>query len=106
MGDSIGKWEGDTLVIDTTNFTTKTQFRGSAEELHVVERISRMPDGNLLYRFTVDDPTTWDRAWTGEYPWMATTDKIYEYACHEGNHSLTNMMHGARVAEEEAKSKK
>ncbi|HZR25117.1 MAG TPA: hypothetical protein VFA59_16095 [Vicinamibacterales bacterium] len=102
MGDSIGHWEGDTLVIDTTNFTTKTQFRGASEDMHVVERITRMPDGNLRYRFTVDDPSTWDRPWTGEYPWVKSSDKIYEYACHEGNHSLTNMMHGARVAEEEA----
>jgi hypothetical protein len=105
MGDSVGKWEGDTLVIDTTNFTSKTQFRGSGENLHVVERISRTADGSLLYRFTVDDPSTWERSWTGEYPWVASNEKLYEYACHEGNHSLTNMLHGARIAEAEAKSK-
>jgi hypothetical protein len=66
MGDSVGRWEGDVLVVDTTNFTVKTQFEGSGEHLHVVERFSRLPNGNLLYQFTVDDPTTWDRAWSGE----------------------------------------
>jgi hypothetical protein len=106
MGDSIGRWEGDTLVIDTTNFTSKTQFRGSSENLHVVERISRMADGNLLYRFTVDDPTTWDRSWTGEYPWVVSNEKLYEYACAEGNYALENMLKGARLRETEEKSKK
>jgi hypothetical protein len=106
MGDSVGKWEGDALVIDTTNFTNKTQFRGSGENLHVVERLSRMADGNLLYRFTVDDPSTWDRSWTGEYPWVVSNEKLYEYACHEGNYSLENMLRGARLKETEEKSKK
>ena len=69
LGDSIGRWEGDTLVVETTNFTDKTQFRGSGENLKVTERFTRLDDGNLLYRFTVEDPTTWDRAWTGEYTW-------------------------------------
>jgi hypothetical protein len=105
MGDSVGHWEGDTLVIDTTNFTRKTQFRGASEKLHVVERISRMADGNLLYRFTVDDPDTWDRAWTGEYPWVVTHENMYEYACAEGNYALEDMLRGARLAESE-KSKK
>ena len=103
MGDSIGHWEGDTLVIDTTNFTTKTQFRGSSQNLHVVERISRMADGNLLYRFTVDDPDTWDRSWTGEYPWVVTHETLYEYACHEGNYTIGNLLRGARLAESEGK---
>ncbi len=76
-GDSVGRWDGDALVIDTTNFTDKTQFHGSSERLHVVERISRMNDKALLYRFTVEDPSTWDRPWTGEYPWVATDDLIY-----------------------------
>ena len=105
MGDSVGRWEGDTLVIDTTNFTSKTQFRGSGESLHIVERISRMADGNLLYRFTVDDPSTWDRSWTGEYPWVITNERLYEYACHEGNYALTDMLRGARVKEAEEKNK-
>ena len=106
MGDSIGKWEGETLVIDTTNFTDKTQFHGSSRDLHVVERLSRMADGNILYRFTVDDPSTWDRSWTGEYPWVVTKENLYEYACHEGNYALGDMLRGARFRETEEKSKK
>ncbi|HEX7795305.1 MAG TPA: hypothetical protein VF456_13175 [Vicinamibacterales bacterium] len=101
MGDSVGHWEGDVLVVDTTNFTVKTQFEGSGEHLHVVERFSRLPDGNLLYQFTVDDPTTWDRAWSGEYPWRPTTDNLYEYACHEGNYAMSNVLSGARQREKE-----
>ncbi|HEY2153231.1 MAG TPA: hypothetical protein VGH34_20650 [Vicinamibacterales bacterium] len=102
MGDSVGHWDGDTLVIDTTNFTDKTQFRGSSENLHVVERISRMNDRSLLYHFTVADPNTWDRPWTGEYSWTATSDQIFEYACHEANYALENVLRGARTAEKEA----
>jgi len=106
MGDSVGKWEGDTLVVDTTNFTPKTEFRGSGENLHVVERFTRADAKTLLYRFTVEDPDTWDRAWTGEYPWPATSDHLYEYACHEGNYSLGDMLRGARSAEKETGAKK
>ena len=105
-GDSIGRWEGDTLVVDTTNFTAKTQFQGSSENLHVVERMTRTGPKTLLYRFTIEDPTTWDRAWTGEYPWVATDEKLYEYACHEGNYSLANMLRGARAKEKEEAAKK
>ena len=72
MGDSVGHWEGDTLVVDTTNFTDKTRFRGSGDQLHVVERFTRTDARTLLYRFTVEDPTTWTRPWTGDYPWTAT----------------------------------
>jgi hypothetical protein len=96
MGDSVGRWEGDTLVVDTTNFTNKTRFRGSTENLHVVERFSRMDDKTLLYRFTIEDPDTWTKPWTGEYTWPATDGKIYEYACHEGNYALTDILKGAR----------
>jgi hypothetical protein len=99
LGDSVGHWEGDTLVVDTTNFTNKTQFQGSGEQLHVVERFTRTNANTLLYRFTVDDPQTWDRPWTGEYPWNATSEQIYEYACHEGNYSLGDMLRGARAQE-------
>ena len=99
MGDSVGHWEGDTLVIDTTNFTAKTRFRGSTENLHVVERLTRMNDKTLLYRFTVDDPDTWDRPWTGEMTWPATNQPILEYACHEGNYALGDVMRGARKQE-------
>jgi hypothetical protein len=106
MGDSVGHWEGDTLVIDTTNFTDKTQFQGASDQLHVVERLSRSDANNLLYRFTVEDPTTWERSFTGEYPWVGTDELLYEYACHEGNYALENMLHGARVNEAEEAAKK
>jgi len=101
MGDSVGHWEGDTLVIDTTNFTHKTRFRGSTENLHVVERLKRIDDKTLLYRFTVEDPDTWDRPWTGEMTWPATDQPIYEYACHEGNYAFGDVMRGARKQEAE-----
>jgi hypothetical protein len=109
MGDSVGRWEGDTLVVDTTNFTAKTQFQGSSENLHVVERFTRVDPKTILYRFTVDDPSTWDRSFTGEYPWNLTSEHLYEYACHEGNYSLPGMLRGARQKEADdaaAKSKK
>jgi len=106
MGDSVSHWEGDTLVIDTTNFTGKTRFRGSTENLHVVERLRRMDDRTLLYRFTVEDPDTWDRPWTGEMTWPATNQPIFEYACHEGNYALGDVLRGARKQEaEEAAAK-
>src|SRR5262245_18724706 len=102
MGDSIGWWEGDTLVIETTNFTNKTRYSGTTENLKVTERISRMSDGNLLYRFTIDDPATFTRPWSGEYPWRRTEAQLFEYACHEGNHAMGNIMRGARLLEKEA----
>ena len=107
MGDSVGRWDGDTLVVDTTNFTSKTRYNGSGEQLHVVERFTRTDANTVLYRFTVEDPTTWDRSWTGEYPWRATDEKLYEYACHEGNYSLGGMLRGARQKEaDDAAAKK
>ena len=99
MGDSIGRWEGDTLVVETTNFTAKTRFRGSSETLKVTERFSRLDAKTLLYRFTVEDPDTWSRAWTGEYTWPATGALVYEYACHEANYALGNILRGARQRE-------
>jgi hypothetical protein len=105
MGDSVGHWEGDTLVVDTTNFTAKTRFRGSTENLHVIERFTRVDDRHLLYRFTIDDPETWTRPWTGEYTWPATASHIYEYACHEANYSLPDILKGARLREKEAAAK-
>jgi hypothetical protein len=101
MGDSVGHWEGDTLVVDTTNFNDKTRFRGSTENLHVIERFTRVDASTLLYRFTVEDPETWDRPWTGEYTWPATDKPIYEYACHEGNYALGDILRGARREEAE-----
>ena len=105
LGDSIGRWEGDTLVVETTNFTGKTQFRGSGENLKVTERFTRLQDGNLFYRFTVEDPTTWDRPWTGEYTWNVSTEPIYEYACHEANYALEGVLKGARLLDAEAAKK-
>jgi hypothetical protein len=105
MGDSVGHWDGDTLVIDTTNFNDKTRFHGATENLHVVERLSRLDANTLLYRFTVDDPDTWDRSWTGETVWPLTNQPIYEYACHEGNYALGDVMRGARRLEAEEASK-
>jgi len=101
MGDSVGHWEGDTLVVDTTNFNDKTRFRGSMENLHVVERFTRVDANTLLYRFTIEDPDTWDRPWSGEYTWPATDKPIYEYACHEGNYALASVLRGARRQEAE-----
>jgi hypothetical protein len=105
MGDSVGHWDGDTLVVDTTNFNDKTRFRGSTEDLHVVERFTRLDSRTLLYRFTVEDPDTWDRPWTGEFAWPATDEPIYEYACHEANYALGDILRGARLRESEAAAK-
>jgi hypothetical protein len=106
MGDSVGHWDGDTLVVDTTNYTGKTQFQGSSDHLHVVERFTRVDPNTLLYRFTIEDPLTWDRSWTGEYPWVMSNERIFEYACHEGNYALENMLRGARAKEAEDAGKK
>jgi len=102
-GDSRGHWEGDTLVIDTTNFTASNPFRGSSDKLHVVERFTRTDADTVLYRFTVEDPTTWDKPWTAEIPWTKIAGPIYEFACHEGNYALANTLRGVRVDEEDAK---
>lgn len=101
LGDSIGHWEGDTLVVETTNFTNKTRFRGSSEHLRVVERFKRLDGNSLLYQFTVEDPATWPRPWTGEYTWATTDEKMYEYACHENNYALGGILRGARIEEAE-----
>jgi hypothetical protein len=103
FGDSIGHWEGDTLVVDTTNFTDSTRFRGSSENLHVVERFSRVGPNAILYKVTIDDPATFAKAWTMEYPFVATKGPVYEYACHEGNYAMTDILGGARKAEQETK---
>ena len=102
LGDSIGHWEGDTLVVDTTNFTDKTRFRGSSENLHVIERFTRVDPGTILYKVTLDDPTTFTKEWTMEYPFLATAGPIYEYACHEGNYAMPDILGGARLEEKRA----
>jgi hypothetical protein len=105
-GDSIGHWEGNTLVVDSTNFTARNPFHGSGDKLHVVERFTRVDADTIVYRFTVEDPETWDQPWTAETAWSKVDGPIFEYACHEGNYSLRNTLHGARVADEEAAEKK
>jgi hypothetical protein len=105
-GDSTGRWEGNTLVVDTTNFTARNPFHGSGDKLHVVERFTRVDADTILYRFTVEDPETWDQPWTAETAWSKVAGPIFEYACHEGNYSLRNTLEGARVAEREAAEKK
>jgi hypothetical protein len=102
MGDSRGRWEGNTLVVDTTNFTDKTNFRGSGENLHVVERFTRVDEDTILYEFTVDDPATWTRPWKAEQSMVKTKGPIFEFACHEGNYGLANNLSGARAEEKKA----
>lgn len=102
LGDSIGWWEGDTLVVDTTNFNDTPSLTGASRELHVVERFRRVDAQTLLYSFTVNDPGTWTGSWSGEYPWPQTSSLVYEYACHEGNHAMTGILRGARYEEGEA----
>jgi hypothetical protein len=104
MGDSVGHWEGKTLVVDTTNFTDLNPFEG-AQNLHVVERLTRVDDQTILYQFTVEDPGMWTKPWSGELPISRIQGQLYEYACHEANYGLANTLRGARVAEEEAANK-
>ena len=102
QGDSVGHWEGNTLVVDTTNFTGLTTFRGSGEKLHLIERFTRINPNTVTYRFTVEDFDTWDKPWTAEIPLTKTEGPVYEWACHEGNTMITTILRGARVAEAEA----
>ena len=98
MGDSRGHWEGATLVVDTINFTGKTEFRGATEQLHLVERFTRVDADTIEYRFTAEDPATWSRPWTAAFPLKRTTQPMYEYACHEGNfRSMEGLLKGAAV---------
>ena len=104
IGDSRGRWEGDTLVVEVTNFSEKSHFRGAAENLRVVERYKRVDADTVTVEFTVEDPTTWTRPWTA----MLTAKKdpsywqVFEYACHEGNYGMFNILSGARAQEREA----
>jgi hypothetical protein len=101
-GDSRGRWEGDTLVVETTNFNDKSAIQGSSAALHVVERFTRVSADRILYQFTVDDPTTWTRPWSAEIPMVQTEGHPYEYACHEGNYGMVNTLKGARAADKKA----
>jgi hypothetical protein len=106
QGDSVGRWEGNTLVIDTTNFTNMTAYRGSSEKLHLIERFTRTADDAMVYQFTVEDPSTWAKPWTAEVTWKKNKGPVYEWACHEGNTMISTILRGARVAEAEAGQKK
>jgi hypothetical protein len=103
-GDSRGHWEGNTLVIDTTNFTDQNPFPG-AQNLHVIERLTPVDADTILYQFTVEDPGMWTKPWSGELPITKIKGQLYEYACNEANYGLANTLRGARVAEEEAAAK-
>jgi hypothetical protein len=99
VGNSRGRWEGDTLVVDTTNFKRETAFLSgkTTSKLHLIERFSRVNADTLLYQFTVDDPNVWTRPWTAEIAMTTNRDRIYEYACHEGNYGLVGILGGART---------
>ena len=101
MGDSVGHWEGDTLVVDTINFNATPGLLSADANLHVIEKFTRVDPDTLMYSFVVDDPSVWSETWGGEYPWPQTHEKVYEYACHEGNYALGNIMRGARLLERE-----
>ncbi len=98
-GDPRGRWEGDTLVVESTNFSSKSHFRGSAENLHLVERFTRVDADTIAYEITVEDPETFATPWTVMIPWKRTDDAIFEYACHEGNLGLEGVLKGARADE-------
>jgi hypothetical protein len=105
LGDSIGHWDGDTLVVDTTNFTDQTMFEGASKDLHVIERFQRVDANTILYRATIDDPSTFTKIWTVEYPFNSVKGPLYEYACHEGNYAMTDILGGARKSEAESGKK-
>ncbi|MEP7352101.1 MAG: hypothetical protein ABI824_02615 [Acidobacteriota bacterium] len=106
-GDSIGHWEGETLVVDSTNFNDQPAFgRGATKDLHVTERFTRISEDTIKYQFTVSDPNTWEQAWSGEYPIRKFAGPIYEYACQEGNYGMPNILSGAREAEKQAAAKR
>jgi hypothetical protein len=105
LGDSRGHWEGDTLVVDTTNFSDEVHLRGSDRNLHLIERFRRRDADTIIYQFTVDDPSAFTKPWTGEVPMVKTPGPLYEYACHEGNYSMETMLKGARAQEREVAAK-
>src|SRR5262249_36954903 len=102
MGDSRGRWEGNTLVVATTTFPDTTAFRGSSENLRVIERFTRTAEDTIMYTFTAEDPSTWTRPWSAELPMKQTIGPLFEHACHEGNYGLYNSLAGARAQEKKA----
>ena len=105
-GDSRAHWEGDTLVIETTNYSKTSNFMGAREHLEMTERLTRVGPDTLMYEVTLADPTTWTRPWTAEIPLMGTTDAVFEYACHEGNIGMDGILAGHRAEEREAAASK
>jgi hypothetical protein len=105
-GSPRGRWEGDTLVVENANFNSLNPFRGSSDQLQVEERFTLVDADTIRYQFTVKDPATWDKPWSGETAWSRTIGPIYEFGCHEGNYGLANTLRGARVAEASAAAKK
>jgi hypothetical protein len=103
LGDSRGRWEGNTLVVETTNFTGKTNFRGSGENMRLIERFTRVDADTLMYEFTVNDPESFTKPWTAQIPMARTDEPIYEYACHEGNYSMATTLSGARALEKSSR---
>jgi len=102
LGDSVGRWEGEALVIETTNFTDRTSFRGASEKMQLVERFTRVEADTLLYEFTVTDPASFTRPWTAQIPMARSAGPLYEYACHEGNYAMPNGLGGSRNLERAA----
>ncbi|RPI50991.1 MAG: hypothetical protein EHM55_20030 [Acidobacteria bacterium] len=101
MGDSRGRWDGNTLVVTTTNFTDKTNFRGSSARMKAVEKFTRVDADTIDYQFTIEDPASFARSWAAAIPMTKTEGPIFEYACHEGNYGMTNLLSGARAEEKE-----
>ena len=102
IGLSLGRWDGETLVVETTNFNGKNPLQGSGHQMTVTERFTRVADDVIRYQFTVDDPGTWDQPWSAEMPMQKTRGPLFEFACHEGNYGLYNTLVGARLAEQQA----
>ncbi len=101
LGDSVARWEGDTLVIETKNFGDRPALVPASRDLQVTERFSHLDADHLLYQFEVRDPTVWTSSWSGEYVWPRSPNKLFEYACHEGNYAMGNIMRGARLLEQD-----
>lgn len=105
LGDSIGRWEGNTLVVETTNHNPRVltgTFQGASESLKVTERFTRIDEDTLRYEFTIDDPKTWTQPWRGEMPFVKINGPIFEHACHEGNYGIANTLAAVRLAEKQA----
>jgi hypothetical protein len=101
-GDSVGRWDGDTLVVDTTNFSKEGGFRGATTNLHLIEKFTRVDTDTLRYEFTVEDPATWTKKWSASIPMVRSSELMFEYACHEGNYGMEGVLKGARYQDRAA----